>query len=256
MSAASCWNCSFLATKSVSQLSWIIAPSAAATRPLLAVRSAPRLAALAAPLTRSNSAACVEVAVGLLERLLRVHHAGAGGVPELLDVCGGEVRHFSLPLVLRVAAHVRLRTCDGSGDPHCCGRRCRRTASGLLACGVVRLGGRGGLGHVFGDGLGRVLVDGLGCRARQPARSRRRMRSASVSVAASRWPGPRSAVPPSSSCSHSASGSSVARSAARPASRRRRPRPARAIRPSATASATTRVSSVTERIASSLPGIV
>src|SRR6266536_1551092 len=57
MSAASCWNCSFFATKSVSQFSSIIAPSAAATRPLLAVRSAPRLVALAWPLIRSHSTA-------------------------------------------------------------------------------------------------------------------------------------------------------------------------------------------------------
>ena len=35
----------------------------------------------------------VEVAVGLLERLLAVHHSGAGEVAELLDVGGGEVRH-------------------------------------------------------------------------------------------------------------------------------------------------------------------
>src|SRR5829696_6726909 len=57
MSAASCWNCSFLATKSVSQLSWIIAPSAAATRPLVALRSAPRSLTLVSPLIRRVSTA-------------------------------------------------------------------------------------------------------------------------------------------------------------------------------------------------------
>src|SRR6266540_2104228 len=57
MSAASCWNCSALATKSVSQLSSIMTPSAAATRPLDAVRSWPRLIALAAPLIRRISVA-------------------------------------------------------------------------------------------------------------------------------------------------------------------------------------------------------
>src|SRR6478752_119016 len=35
----------------------------------------------------------VEVAVGLLEGLLAVHHPGTGEVPELLDVGGGVVRH-------------------------------------------------------------------------------------------------------------------------------------------------------------------
>src|SRR6478672_11966633 len=57
MSAASCWNCSFLATKSVSQFSWIMAPSAAATSPLVALRSAPRSLTLVSPLMRSSSAA-------------------------------------------------------------------------------------------------------------------------------------------------------------------------------------------------------
>ena len=57
MSLASVWNCSFLATKSVSQASSIMAFSAAAIRPLLVSRSAPRLAALPAPLMRSSSTA-------------------------------------------------------------------------------------------------------------------------------------------------------------------------------------------------------
>jgi hypothetical protein len=37
----------------------------------------------------------VEVAVGLVERLLAVHHAGAGELAELLDVGSGEVSHVS-----------------------------------------------------------------------------------------------------------------------------------------------------------------
>ena len=53
---ASCWNSSFLATKSVSQLSSISAPSTDATRPLPAVRSA-RLPRPLAPLMRSSSTA-------------------------------------------------------------------------------------------------------------------------------------------------------------------------------------------------------
>src|SRR5512140_2637973 len=57
MSPASVWNCSFLATKSVSDASSIMAFSAAATRPFAAVRSAPRFAAFALPLTRSTSTA-------------------------------------------------------------------------------------------------------------------------------------------------------------------------------------------------------
>ena len=70
MSAASGWNSSFLATKSVSQLSSISAPSAAATRPLLAVRSAPRFLHLGLALDAQELDGLVEVAVGLLEGLL------------------------------------------------------------------------------------------------------------------------------------------------------------------------------------------
>ena len=57
MSCARVWNCSFLATKSVSDASSIIAPSAAATRPLEASRSPARFSALASPLTRRISTA-------------------------------------------------------------------------------------------------------------------------------------------------------------------------------------------------------
>ena len=39
------------------------------------------------------------VAVGLVEGLLDVHHAGSGELAELLDVSGGVVRHVSLSLL-------------------------------------------------------------------------------------------------------------------------------------------------------------
>lgn len=38
----------------------------------------------------------VDIAVGLVEGLLAVHHAGAGELTELLDVSGGVVRHESV----------------------------------------------------------------------------------------------------------------------------------------------------------------
>src|SRR5690349_5039795 len=56
MLAARVWKSSFLATKSVSQDSWIIAPSAAAIRPLVASR-APSLLTFAPALMRSASTA-------------------------------------------------------------------------------------------------------------------------------------------------------------------------------------------------------
>ena len=44
----------------------------------------------------------VDVAVGLVQRLLAVHHAGAGELAELLDVGGGVVRHESVNLFSEV----------------------------------------------------------------------------------------------------------------------------------------------------------
>ena len=55
--SARAWKSAFLATKSVSARSSTRAPSLVTTRPLLASRSAPRAAALAAPFTRRASAA-------------------------------------------------------------------------------------------------------------------------------------------------------------------------------------------------------
>ena len=44
----------------------------------------------------------VDVALGLVQRLLAVHHAGAGELTELLDVGGGVVRHESVNLFSKV----------------------------------------------------------------------------------------------------------------------------------------------------------
>ena len=140
MSAASCWNCSFLATKSVSQLSSIIAPSAAATRPLLAVRSAPRSLPWSA-LDAQELDGLVEVAVGLLQRLLGVHHPGAGGVAELLDVRGGEVGHASLSRSLSVGVVVS-RASAGARRGRA-GRRGVRRQAVSRRLGSGRLGGLG-----------------------------------------------------------------------------------------------------------------
>ncbi len=57
MSPARVWKSSPLATKSVSQASSIIAPSAAAIRPLDAVRSPARFCTFAPDLTRRTSTA-------------------------------------------------------------------------------------------------------------------------------------------------------------------------------------------------------
>src|SRR4029453_18007870 len=60
------------------------------------------------------------VAVGLLERLLDVEHAGAGLLTQRLDVRGGEVRH--IPLL-----RCRMRLVEvTSAVRRCCARRWRR----------------------------------------------------------------------------------------------------------------------------------
>ncbi len=72
--SAICWaaamNSSFLATKSVSQLSSTSAPPAVATRPAEAVRSAPRFFGLGLALDAQDLDGLVEVAVGLLRAFL------------------------------------------------------------------------------------------------------------------------------------------------------------------------------------------
>ena len=88
----SCWKSSVRATKSDSQFTstrmpcrwsadtrWPISPSLVA-RPAF-------FAALASPLLRKNGRGLLEVAVGLLERGLAVHHPRARLVAELLHVC-------------------------------------------------------------------------------------------------------------------------------------------------------------------------
>ena len=94
MSAATCWNSSVLATKSVSQLSSSSTPAvlpsrAAVTRPLAAVRSA-RLLTSFAPLTRRSSTARLVIR-SLHERVPAVEHAGARLLTEPLYIRRGVV---------------------------------------------------------------------------------------------------------------------------------------------------------------------
>src|ERR1700722_18554103 len=59
----------------------------------------------------------VEVAVGFLERLLAVHHAGACCVAQFLDVSGGNPRHYLLVLLLdRAAVDGLVRSWPASRD--------------------------------------------------------------------------------------------------------------------------------------------
>src|SRR4030095_10132161 len=56
----------------------------------------------------------VEVAVGLVERLLAVHHAGTGQIAELLHVRGGVVSHDSLSMSVRGRPTRRTQAAAGT----------------------------------------------------------------------------------------------------------------------------------------------
>ena len=94
--ATSVWNSSLRATKSVSELTSTTTPARspikAATRPSAATRPA-FLAALDRPFLRSQSTGGFDVAVGLGQRGLAVHHAGAGALAQFLHQSGGNRGH-------------------------------------------------------------------------------------------------------------------------------------------------------------------
>ena len=178
MSAATCWNRSVFATKSVSQLSSTSTPalvpsSAAVTRPLAAVRLGP-LADVLGALDAQRLDRGVEVAVGLDQGVLAVHHARAGQVAEPLHVSGGVVRHVlisrSLNAVQRAARRAQVAADPRAGTV----RPTRRwPASGRsLAARRWRLGvGRAGsaaaqprLGHGVRLGARAARWRGLGAR--------------------------------------------------------------------------------------------
>src|SRR4051812_42870321 len=213
----------------------------------------------------------VEVAVGLLQCFLAVHHARAGDVAELLDVGGGDVRHVcGTPRDVLVVdrwrdartrglrAHTGAGAAARSGTPHHAGRQAWVSPSAgasvasddgaaVSSAGVSAVGTSTAGTSAAGVSAG---VSAVGTSAEISAAGA----SAGASVTAASPPvavtAAWSASPWRSSRSHSASGSSEPISADSPDFT-----PERAISPSATASATTRVSSPTARIASSLPGI-
>ena len=135
-----------------------------ATRPLAAVRPA-RLPTSLAPLTRRISTALSKSPSASVERLLAVHHAGAGEVAELLDVRGGEVGHDSLFGVesawdgLAAGYPDRAGSCPAYRRP-----RRPRTGGGDAAVRSLRGGGR--------RLLGRLLLGGGGCSAAAAAAAR------------------------------------------------------------------------------------
>ena len=196
--SASLTKSAFLATKSVSQSSSSSAPSLLTTRPLV-VGALEALADVLGALDAQELDGLVEVAVGLGQGLLAVHHAGAGEVAELLDVGGGEVSHVTL-----------LWVCDGA-----------RTV--VRAC-------RGRRPDRYWSGRRRAIRPAAGGLARRPARRpprerrprRRRRRLGRRLRGGRRGLGGRASAaspPVRSSRSHSASGSSPPMAGSAPSSR-------------------------------------
>ena len=291
ISAAACWNRSVFATKSVSQLTSTSTPaevpsSSAVTRPLAAVLVARLLTSLA-PLSRRTSTAASKspsvcssaflqssMPAAVCSRSRFTSAAVKFAMSSSLTVwsSGGPLaRGAHLPVARPDVRRRRTRTRSSR-----CRRRPRpspRTAEAAAAVASAspaarsaspasrpprpvlprpvlprRRAGRclGGAGASVRRGLG-----GLGGRCLGRGGS-----AAASAVAAAAWSS--AALLWRRSRSHSASGSSAPMSPdaggadgfSSPSAA-----PARAMRPSATASATTRVSSATLRIASSLPGI-
>ena len=218
MSAASCWNCSFFATKSVSQLSWIIAPSAAATRPLVALRSAPRSLTLVSPLMRSSSAA-----------LSWSPSASSRAFFAAIMPAPVASRSFLTSAAVMFAMVLCLALLSVSGVGWAARRAARsRPASGAGSVPAASVGLRGAAASAAGPRRRvprrqvprRAAASAAGASAAVAsgaagvgggALGRRRLGAGALDGLALRPGVPSAAVPRcSSSCSHAASGSSVA----------------------------------------------
>src|SRR5581483_5450152 len=200
---------------------------------------------------------CLEVTIGLLQCVLAVHHPGAGLVPEPLHVSGGVVRHVLYLFcsgMCSCAWFVALWSLRrGRYACSAASSAASTAASGVAAsaaafasasacaASAAASAGPSGVSVSVASGVATCGVAASGVAA--------------CAVAASGVFASASPAPTSSSRSHSASGSSAPTPACPVGFSSPLAAPARAIRPSATASATTLVSSATLRIASSLPGI-
>ena len=178
-------NSSVRATKSVSQLSSIIATSVPPAcdgdddEPLRRGAAA-ALLGLGDALLAEDLHRLVHVAAGLFERRLAIHHARAGAGAELADVFRGNLPSVSFLHVHPVAVLVRPpRTALGghgaaaassSGVRPGSGARLARRRRGRLACRIAL-------------GFSRAaMASGFGRRLRAPVRRRRRSASGSPSL--------------------------------------------------------------------------
>ncbi len=252
---ASSWKPSFLATKSVSQFSSTRTPalvpsSSAMTRPLRRGPVGPLARVLDALLAQELDG-LVDVAIGLGQGVLAVHHAGAGQVPEPLHVSGGKIRHCLFLAWSGCQRHSALSAAASAASGVASAASAVSAVSGVASAASPQRSQRPRESP-------RRRRPQRSRRSRgRPQRSRRRHRPRSVTVDSGRLLG-RDAErchQASRSRSHSGSGSSLVGELSSAGFSSATEAPARDMRPSATASATTRVSSATERIASSLPGI-
>src|SRR5690606_14941458 len=105
----------------------------------------------------------VDVAAGLGERLLALHHAGAGALAQFLDQGSGDFHWGPRDLWVFQSARPRMvaRPRIGAATPAALfggrGLVLRRLGLGLLARGAARLGAVGGFGELF-------LAHGRGAR--------------------------------------------------------------------------------------------
>src|SRR6266581_7382831 len=229
----------------------------------------------------------LQVAVRLAQRVLAVHHAGAALVAKPLHVSGGEIRHVlvshsdtsSVPAAACPSWSPGALSLAASPAVAAVTSLAASAVTSFAVAAVTSFAVAAVTWFAASFAAAALFAASFAAAAWSSAASAMAVRSSAWSAAAavslriadsaliSRAAAPSAAAaatvavsaepawePTSSSRSHSASGSSVpiwlpdGFSSPEAA-------PARAIRPSATASATTRVSSATLRIASSLPGI-
>ncbi len=111
----------------------------------------------------------VEVAVGLGERLLGVHHSGAGGITELLHISSGDCHLVtSCPSLKWSVGFGGVVGGHGLGQPRSARRRlrrpARRPARRAASATTSATGSATSVGDRLGDSFGRSL--GLGDRGR------------------------------------------------------------------------------------------
>ena len=157
---------SFLATKSVSQLSSTSAPPACGDQAGGGLALGAALGRLGGTLDAQQLDGLVEVAVGLLERLLAVHHPGAGRSRSFLTSAAVKLAMSVLRLPVSVGAGRAARLVSGPAPSAASSARLGARRSAAARRSGLGRGLAAALGGLLGRGLGGRL---LGGRPRRPA---------------------------------------------------------------------------------------